>query len=235
MKNVPLLMIGASLIGTLTLVVITGQVYPELLGQVAALGSFSWIIASTLILAFHFRNKRRKVKEEPIRQKIAELKSKGVDLHLEAEEALTGHDVNKVKGSIRNTIIFVFLAGGIGTSLVYFLSEGFLPIIVLCVAMLFLIIIAYSSISSMQGILKSNKKIIVRGIITNERQQEVGVGRGRKINYFKTIGNHELQVDVNVNKRYKLGQAVEIHYALNGKMIPYIFEDKLLLEGVIPA
>lgn len=235
MKNVPMLIIGASLIVALTLVLITWQVYPEFLWQAVAIGFFSWSIGSTPILLSHFRNKRKELKEEPIKQKIAELKNKGVGLHQEAEGALTIRDVKKVKGSIRNTIIFVLLAGGIGTSLVHFLSEGLFPIIVLCVMMVFLIIIAYSSISSMNRILKGNKKIILRGIITSERQQETGVGRGRNIKYFKTIGDHELQVDANVNRRYKLGQAVEIHYALNGRMVPYIFEDKLLLEGVIPA
>jgi hypothetical protein len=164
-----------------------------------------------------------------------QLKNKGVNLYQETEVELTIRDVNRVKASIRNTILFVLLAAGIGVSIVYFLSEGFIPIIVLCVMMFFLIIIAYSSISGMRVILKVNKKTIIRGIITRERQQTTGVGRGRNIKYFKTIGNHELQVDVRVNKRYKLGQTVEIHYALHGKMIPYIFEDKRLQGGEIPS
>jgi hypothetical protein len=146
----------------------------------------------------------------------------------EEEVELTAQDINKLRGSIRNTVLFVLIVAAVGISIVSFLTEGLVPIFVLFIFMALMLFIAASSITSMNGILKVNKKIVIRGIITNERQERVGAGKSRRTNYFKTIGTHELQVDVNINKRYKLGSAVEIHYALNAKMIPYIFVDKLL-------
>ena len=147
--------------------------------------------------------------------------------HLEEVE-LTAQDIKKLNASIRNTVLFVLIVAAVGSGGVYFFSEGLTPVFVLLTFMGFLLFIVSYSISSMKGILKRNKKTVIRGIITNERQERVGTGKSRRTNYFKTIGTHELQVDVNVNKRYQPGNAVEIHYALNGKMIPYIFTDKLL-------
>jgi len=152
--------------------------------------------------------------------------------HLEEVE-LTAQDIKKLNASIRNTVLFVLTVAAVGGSGVYFFSEGLAPLFVLLTFMGFLLFIVSYSISSMKEILKRNKKMIVKGIITNERQQRVGSGKSSKTNYYKTIGTHELQVDARVNRRYKLGNAVEIHYALNGKMIPYIFVDKLLDAEVL--
>ena len=152
--------------------------------------------------------------------------------HLEEEVELTAQDIKKLNTSIRNTVLFVLIVAAVGSGGVYFFSEGLVPIFVLFIFMALMLFIAASSITSMNGILKRNKKTVIRGIITNERQERVGTGKSRRTNYFKTIGTHELQVDVNVNKRYQPGNAVEIHYALNGKMIPYIFTDKLLSAEV---
>ena len=152
--------------------------------------------------------------------------------HLEEVE-LTAQDIKKLNASIRNTVLFVLTVAAVGGSGVYFFSEGLAPVFVLITFMGFLLFIVSYSISSMKEILKRNKKMIVKGIITNERQQRVGSGKSSKTNYYKTIGTHELQVDARVNRRYKLGNAVEIHYALNGKMIPYIFVDKLLDADVL--
>jgi len=152
--------------------------------------------------------------------------------HLEEVE-LTAQDIKKLNASIRNTVLFVLTVAAVGGSGVYFFSEGLAPVFVLITFMGFLLFIVSYSISSMKEILKRNKKMIVKGIITNERQQRVGSGKSSKTNYYKTIGTHELQVDARVNRRYKLGNAVEIHYALNGKMIPYIFVDKLLDTEVL--
>lgn len=175
------------------------------------------------------------MKEKPIKAKIMELQSKGVDLHLEEKLELTLQNKNKVRASIRNTILFILLVAVLGVSIVYFLSEGWAPVIAFTVFMVFLTGIASYSISKMKYILRNNTKTVIRGIITNERQETVGAGRGRNVKYYKTIGSHELEVDANVNRRYKLGQAVEIHYAFHGKMIPYIFEERLLPEGGIPS
>jgi len=152
--------------------------------------------------------------------------------HLEEVE-LTTQDIKKLNASIRNTVLFVLIVAAVGCGGVYFFSEGLAPVFVLLTFMGFLLFIVSYSISSMKEILKRNKKIVIRGIITNERQERVGTGKSRRTNYYKTIGTHELQVDVNVNKRYKPGNAVEIHYALNGKMIPYIFVDKFLAAEVL--
>jgi len=147
--------------------------------------------------------------------------------HLEEAE-LTAQDITKLSASIRNTVIFVLIVAAVGIGGVYFFSEGVGPVFVLLTFMGFLVFITSNSISGMKEILKRNKKMIIKGIITNERWQRVGSGKSSKTNYYKTIGDHELQVDARVNRRYKLGNTVEIHYALNGKMIPYVFVHKLL-------
>ena len=126
--------------------------------------------------------------------------------------------------------MFLIIVAIIGISITYFLAEGMFPIVVLIVFLGVAVVIAYTSITSMNGILKNNRKMVIKGIITGERQQRTGAGRNRTYTYFKTIGTKELQVDAGVYRRYKVGNSVEIHYALNGKMVPYVFVDKLLSE-----
>ena len=109
MKNFLLLFSVFLFLVAVIIMMISWQTYPEPMWLSWAIGSFLTAIGSVVLLFIHIKDKRKEIKEKPIKAKIMELQSKGVDLHHEEKVELTLQNKNKVRASIRNTILFILL------------------------------------------------------------------------------------------------------------------------------
>ncbi len=232
MKRALIFVLICSVAGTVILMAIAWQVYPKPLWQGLVFGALFWTSTLALVYYMYSESKSKNLHNDTVTEKLEQIQKEGKELHYEQEVNLSTDDIKKLHGAIQNTMLFIIGVTAVFVVLIYaFFENGLSSIIPLSVFLIIFFVLTYSSIAGLNEVISKNKKTIIRGIITNERQQYSGAGKGRRMNYFKTIGNYELQVDVKMNNRYKLGDAVEIHYATNGSMLPFILEDKLLPEA----
>lgn len=234
MKRVLTFVLVCSIIGSIVLLAIAWQVYPKPLWRGLVFGTLFWISSFALVFYMYSEKKGKELRDRPIIEKINQVQKQGKDLHLEQETSLSLIDIKKIQSSIQSTMLFIIGVTAVFLTLIYtFFDQGLSSIIPLSAFLIIFFLIAYSSVAGLNEVIAKNKKIVIRGIITDERQLYTGSGKGRRMKYFKTIGTRELQVDVKMNSRYKLGDAVEIHYAVNRNMLPFILKDELLPEARI--
>ena len=194
--------------------------------------TFAGIFWSTVLVvagsAFLF-NKRKKVEDAPMRQKIQGLQQQGIALYYETEAPLDVKDVAKLLKAIRTMYLAIVILGGIGWAIVYFLIEG--GILAYSIFSLLMLLILFGAVRGRRDymqIAKEDKKIIFRGLITDRIKKEEGSGDDKRYTYFLRIGERELEVEEKFYDRYPVGQAAEIHFALAKNGSPFIFKDEVI-------
>ncbi len=169
-----------------------------------------------------------------MQEQLDQLQSSGQQLHYEKEIPLTPRDVKFIKHLI-GKIVGVFTLLSIPVVIVLFLFQEEIGVIVVCGAILlsFAIVVVRAAVS-MGAKLRTGKKTLARGIVTDRytkeefgEKDEDGKRSVKVINYL-VVGDRELRVDKLIYKEYKIGDALELHFMVNSKNEPYFLQHQKL-------
>ncbi|MBL7873975.1 MAG: hypothetical protein JNM78_20350 [Cyclobacteriaceae bacterium] len=178
-------------------------------------GQLVFIISFAVgILLFWFTRPKISAQEKEIRTKIDQLKSKGQDLALEHEADFNEQDLKELY-SRKRLLIFSYIGGTLLVSAILIITIQFIKTIenkifwqsiVLVVVMGGLSWLFFRDIQKLEYHIRTGKKTIVRGIITNKRIE------GDETNtYFLEIDSLSVYVKKKIYDKYKVGDGIEIH------------------------
>lgn len=157
-------------------------------------------------------------------------------LHYEKDVPLTPQDITLIKQLfIKITLLLSVLSLPL-VGVIYLFQEEEM-VWVICGAFLFLFLVIIIRASYQVGSnLRSGKKTMVRGIVTDRftkkeyRARDEDGQRSEKIVNYLQVGTREFAVNQLIYKSYKTGDAIELHFIVAHQNKPYFIHHSKLKD-----
>jgi len=187
------------------------------------------------------QKKRDRTPPKEVRQQLDGLLESGQSLHYEQDVALSPQDIGFIKSMFLKVVLFCLVASSILGLVIYLFQEEDTVWVVGGVLLLFQVFLLVRASLQLFANLRSGKKTIVRGIITDRYTKKLfgpedeDGRRDEKTLHYLQVGTREFEVSSSIYKSHKIGKAIELQYILSYKGKPYFLHHRTLKDaGVVP-
>lgn len=182
------------------------------------------------------QKKRDFFPKKEVKQQLDDLLKDKQPLHYEKDVPLTPQDITLIKQLfIKITLLLSVLSLPL-VGVIYLFQEEEM-VWVICGAFLFLFLVIIIRASYQVGSnLRSGKKTMVRGIVTDRftkkeyRARDEDGQRSEKIVNYLQVGTREFAVNQLIYKSYKTGDAIELHFIVAHQNKPYFIHHSKLKD-----
>ncbi len=188
-----------------------------------------WFLVGMLVRYLYSRTKAEQKHETYSKQRISELQVQGVDLYYERKATLTPENIKKVRSTIGKLPAIFLVIALVGCIIIYLNDMSIIAISIFVIALFFISYGFYLPAKRFINIITNGTKTILRGIIVHRHERYPNDDSDSLKQYFFSIGEREIQVDLSIYQEYKLGDAIELHYVSIGhNASPFILNHWLL-------
>ncbi|MEK6782896.1 MAG: hypothetical protein AABY93_14450 [Bacteroidota bacterium] len=183
------------------------------------------------------QKKRDFIPKKEVKKQLDDLAEQGLSLHYEKDVPLTPQDISLIKRLfLRVTLFFIILSIPF-VVVVYFFPEKEIVLVINCAMLLFFIFAITRAAFQVGSNLRAGNKTLVKGIITDRfTKKEFGIAdedgkRSETVVNYLQIGTREFKVDRLIYKKYRIGDAIELHFIVSQRNKPYFLHHCKLKEA----
>ena len=188
------------------------------------------------------QKKRDFFPKKEVQQQLDDLKKQGHALHYEKDVPLTPQDISLIKRLFFKATLFFILSTIPFVGAVYFFPKEEVVVLISGAMLLFFIVSIARAAIQVGSNLRAGTKTQVRGIITDRyTKKEFGMAdedgkRSETVVNYLQIGTREFKVDKLIYKKYRIADAIELHFIVSKRNKPYfLHHSKLKDAGLRPG